>query len=74
MTSPYLDSRVQKYDPGSKHTGSGKGTVEYAQTLLPYNSDGVKVGGYQPKPTPLSGMGKIRDNRKEQNPGFTLGV
>ncbi len=71
MTSPYVDPRVQKYDTGHKHA-PGLGTVEYAQTLIPYNSDGVKVGGYVPKENMISGAGKVRDDRRKQNQGFSL--
>ncbi len=71
MTSPYLDPRAQKYSPGNQNKTPGMGTVDYAQILVPYNSDGLKQY-IKPKANPVSGAGKVRDQRKVQNQGFNL--
>jgi hypothetical protein len=72
MTSPYVDPKAQKYSPGNQNKGQKNlGTVQYAPTLCRSNSDGLRTEK-PPAPNMISGAGKTRDQRKRQNPGFSL--
>ncbi len=70
MTSPYVDSRVQKYTPGNSNKNSGIGTVTFVTGIGFASSSDSNMHILQPKATPISGQGKMRDERKKQNQGF----
>lgn len=70
MSSPYVDPRTQKYSPGNQNKGQSKFPVNFVTTV----NTGAETNAHiiPLKAAPLSGMGKVRDQRKIQNPGFSL--